>query len=217
MILYVCTHGGAKLAWPVERAETVSKTIRKYTENIWNAPNVLTMLRLALIPVFVALFAAGHDKLALLTFVIASLTDLLDGYLARKHHQITAFGKLMDPLADKLMVVTALICQGVKGVFPWQAITIVMLKELVMIVGGVYMLHHDIVVYSNIRGKLAQFSFILALILSFWHREFTHLPVPLDRVILWVAVILALVALVDYTVDSYKKLRALYREKKQQE
>ena len=181
----------------------MSKTIRKYTENIWNVPNVLTMLRLALIPVFVAVFAAGHDKLALLTFVIASLTDLLDGYLARKNHQITAFGKLMDPLADKLMVVTALICQGVKGVFPWQAITIVMLKELVMIVGGVYMLHHDIVVYSNIRGKLAQFSFIL--------------PVPLDRVILWVAVILALVALVDYTVDSYKKLRALYREKKQQE
>ncbi|MGN0764705.1 MAG: CDP-alcohol phosphatidyltransferase family protein, partial [Aristaeellaceae bacterium] len=77
----------------------MSKTIRKYTENIWNVPNVLTMLRLALIPVFVAVFAAGHDKLALLTFVIASLTDLLDGYLARKNHQITAFGKLMDPLA----------------------------------------------------------------------------------------------------------------------
>ena len=195
----------------------MSKTIRKYTENIWNVPNVLTMLRLALIPVFVAVFAAGHDKLALLTFVIASLTDLLDGYLARKNHQITAFGKLMDPLADPLMVVTALICQGVKGVFPWQAITIVMLKELVMIVGGVYMLQHDIVVYSNLRGKLAQFSFILALILSFWHSEFTHLPVPLDRVVLWVAVVLALVALVDYSLDSYKKLRALYRERKQQE
>ena len=195
----------------------MSKTIRKYTENIWNVPNVLTMLRLALIPVFVAVFAAGHDKLALLTFVIASLTDLLDGYLARKNHQITAFGKLMDPLADKLMVVTALICQGVKGVFPWQAITIVMLKELVMIVGGVYMLQHDIVVYSNLRGKLAQFSFILALILSFWHSEFTHLPVPLDRVVLWVAVVLALVALVDYSVDSYRKLRALYRDRKQQE
>ena len=208
--------GRARLAWPVERAETVSK-IRKYTENIWNVPNVLTMLRLALIPVFVALFAAGHDKLALMTFVIASLTDLLDGHLARKHHQITAFGKLMDPLADKLMVVTALICQGVKGVFPWQAITIVMLKELVMIVGGVYMLQHDIVVYSNLRGKLAQFSFILALILSFWHSEFTHLPVPLDRVVLWVAVVLALVALVDYSVDSYRKLRALYRDRKQQE
>ena len=200
--------GRARLAWPVERAETVSK-IRKYTENIWNVPNVLTMLRLALIPVFVAVFAAGHDKLALMTFVIASLTDLLDGHLARKHHQITAFGKLM--------VVTALICQGVKSVFPWQAIAIVMLKELVMIVGGVFMLHHDIVVYSNIRGKLAQFSFILALILSFWHSEFTHLPVPLDRVVLWVAVVLALVALVDYSVDSYRKLRALYREKKQQE
>ncbi|MGN0779317.1 MAG: CDP-diacylglycerol--glycerol-3-phosphate 3-phosphatidyltransferase [Aristaeellaceae bacterium] len=193
----------------------MSKVFRKYTQNIWNVPNVLTMLRLALIPVFVVLFVAGHDKLSLLVFMVASFTDLLDGYLARKHHQITAFGKLMDPLADKLMVVTALICQGVKGVFPWQAITIVMLKELVMIVGGVYMLHHDIVVYSNIRGKLAQFSFILALILSFWHSEFVSLSLPLDRVVLWVAVVLALIALVDYSLDAYRKLRALYLERKQ--
>lgn len=191
---------------PAERVDTVNKLIRKYTRNIWNVPNVLTMIRLALIPVFVAVFVAGLDKLALCVFIIASATDLLDGYLARKHNQITDFGKLMDPLADKLMVITALICQGITGTFPWPAIVIVMLKELVMIVGAAYMLEHNIVVYSNLRGKAAQFSFILALVLSFWHEEFAAIAFPLDRVILWIAVVLALIALVDYSVDAYKKL-----------
>ena len=102
----------------------------------------------------------------------ASITDYLDGYLARKNNQITAFGKLMDPLADKLMVCTALLGQGLSGVFPWPAILIVMTKEVVMIIGGIYMLQNGIVVYSNILGKAAQFSFIAALILSFWHKEF---------------------------------------------
>ena len=145
------------------------KLFEKYFTDIWNVPNVLTMLRLALIPVFVALFATGHDKLALLTFLVASFTDFLDGYLARKHKQITAFGKLMDPLADKVMVCTALLCQGIQGVFPWTAIAIVMGKELLMVLGGVFMLRNDVVVYSNMLGKLAQCSFILALTLSFFH------------------------------------------------
>ena len=187
----------------------MSKVIRKYTQDIWNVPNVLTMIRLALIPVFVAVFAAGFDKMALLVFIIASLTDLLDGYLARKNNQITAFGKLMDPLADKLMVVTALICQGVKGVFPWPAIVIVLLKELVMIFGATYMLNHDVVVYANWRGKSAQFSFILALVLSFWHADFAAISFPLDRVILWVAVVLAVIALVDYSMGAWKKIQEL--------
>lgn len=186
----------------------MNRILAKYTKDIWNVPNVLTMLRLALIPVFVALFATGHRKLALLTFLVASLTDLLDGYLARKNHQVTAFGKLMDPLADKVMVVTALICQGVSGVFPWTAIAVVMAKELAMILGGAVMLSHDIVVYANMRGKVAQATFILALVLSFYHAEFAAWGFPLDRVILWLAVVLALVALVDYAVDAIKKLRA---------
>lgn len=114
----------------------------------------------------------------------------------------------MDPLADKLMVCTALLGQGLSGVFPWPAILIVMTKEVVMIIGGIYMLQNGIVVYSNILGKAAQFSFIAALILSFWHKEFVAASLPLDRIILWIAVALALVALVDYALDAVKKLKA---------
>ena len=185
----------------------MSKFREKYLADVWNLPNVLTMLRMALIPIFVVFYVTGLEKLALFIFLLASFTDWLDGHLARKHQQITAFGKLMDPLADKLMVCTALICQGVRGVFPWPAILIVMTKELVMIVGGTYMLGHGIVVSAHYLGKAAQFSFIIALILSFWHREFAQTAHPLDRVFLWIAVAIALAALIEYTVSSVRKLK----------
>lgn len=186
---------------------TVKAAIRKYFTHVWNVPNVLTMIRLALIPVFIALYASGHDKLALLTFLAASFTDFLDGYLARRNHQITDFGKLMDPLADKLMVCTALLCQAIGGVFPWAAIVIVLVKELMMIAGGLYMLEHDVVVYSNMLGKSAQVSFIAALVLSFYHREFLAWRLPLDSVVLWISVALALAALIDYAVSAVRTLR----------
>ena len=93
--------------------------IRKLFTNVWTIPNVLTMIRLLLVPVFVVLFLKGHKMASLGVFIAASLTDMLDGYLARKLNQITDFGKLFDPLADKLMVLSAMVCQGIAGVFPW--------------------------------------------------------------------------------------------------
>ncbi len=187
----------------------VSSFRQKYLTNIWNVPNVLTMLRLVLIPVFVVLHAMGLEKLALVTFCVASFTDWLDGHIARKYNLITDFGKLMDPLADKLMVCTALVMQGIRGYFPVIAIIIVIIKELVMIYGSSYMLTHDVVVYANIWGKLAQCSFILALVLSFWHPEFTQMNFPIDRVCLWIAVVIAIIALVDYTRAALAKLKEI--------
>ena len=191
----------------------VSSFRQKYLTNIWNVPNVLTIIRLALIPVFVVLHAVALEKLALLTFCVASFTDWLDGHIARKYNLITDFGKLMDPLADKLMVCTALIMQGLRGYFPVVAIIIVIIKELVMIYGSSYMLAHDVVVYANIWGKLAQCSFILALVLSFWHKDFTAMNFPIDRVCLWIAVGIAVIALVDYTLAALKTLKEIKARK----
>ncbi len=182
---------------------------QKFLTNVWNVPNVLTMIRLALIPVFVLLHANGLEKLALLVFCAASFTDWLDGYIARRYHLITDFGKLMDPLADKLMVCTALVMQGLNGTFPVVAIIIVVIKELVMIYGSSYMLAHDVVVCANMWGKTAQCSFILALVLSFWHADFTAMNFPIDRVCLWIAVVLAVLALVDYTRSALKTLKEI--------
>ena len=180
---------------------------KKYLVNVWNVPNVLTMLRMLLIPVFVILYVNGLRKWALLTFLVASATDYLDGHIARKYNLITDFGKLMDPLADKLMVCTAILCQTIAGVFPWVACVLVMAKELFMVWGSVKMLQRDVVVYANIWGKLATCSFILALTLSFFHGECMVAGVAVDRVILWISVALTMGAMVDYTVKGMAALK----------
>ena len=185
----------------------LKERIRKLFTNVWNVPNVLTMIRLLLVPVFVALFVRGHEKAALAVFIAASLTDMLDGMLARKLNQITDFGKLFDPLADKLMVLTALVCQACAGVFPWVAIIIVGCKELFMVFGGLFMLSRDVVVYSNYVGKAAQVCFIASLILSFFHRELAEWGTRLDLILLWITVALALLAMIIYSVEAVRYLR----------
>ena len=185
----------------------MKEKIRKLFSNVWTIPNVLTMIRLVLIPVFVVLFFRGQKIAALAVFAAASLTDMLDGYLARKLNQITDFGKLFDPLADKLMVLTAMVCQGIAGVFPWSAIIIVAAKELVMVLGGVFMLSKNVVVYSNYVGKAAQVFFIASLILSFFHEQLAAWGVQLDIILLWITVALAIAAMVIYGLEAMKTLR----------
>jgi len=185
----------------------VKELFNKYFTNVWNVPNVLTMLRMALIPVFVYLYSQGLEKWALVVFLAASLTDMLDGMIARKYNLITNFGKLMDPLADKLMVITLMICQGIAGVIPWAAIIIVMVKELLMVLGGYFMLKKGVVVYSNMAGKVAQCFFILALTLSFFHAEFAALDTRVDLIVLWLSVALTLFAMFDYARAAVRTLK----------
>lgn len=190
--------------------------LRKLFSNVWTIPNVLTMIRLLLIPVFVIVFfntPAGQDRIAaLIVFAVASITDMFDGMLARKLNQITDFGKLFDPLADKLMVITAMVCQAIAGVFPWAAIIIVGCKELLMMLGGLLLLNRDVVVYSNYVGKTAQVFFIASLILSFFHYRFESAGILLfgltpDLILLWITVVLSIAALVVYAVHYSKALK----------
>ena len=190
---------------------------RKLFTNVWNIPNVLTMLRIILIPVFVAVFfSTPHDRdkiAALVIFAAASITDMFDGMLARKLNQITDFGKLFDPLADKVMVVTAMVCQALIGVFPWIAIIIVGVKELIMMLGGIFMLSKNVVVYSNYVGKTAQVFFIASLLLSFFHPSLAAgnvclFGMTIDCVLLWITVALSLTALAVYAVGSLKTLKS---------
>ena len=184
----------------------LKKEAEKVFAHVWTVPNVLTIFRLLLVPVFVIVFVSGHPKAALAVFVAASLTDLLDGFLARKLNQITDFGKLFDPLADKLMVLTALSCQGAAGVFPWEAIGIVLLKELIMMAGSVYMLGKGVVVYANYYGKTAQVFFILSLILSFFHEEMEGWGAQPHIICLWISVGLSLLAMGVYAAGAWKQL-----------
>ncbi len=187
----------------------MKEKIRKLFSNVWTIPNVLTIIRMILIPVFVVLFFKGQKMAALGVFCAASLTDMLDGYLARKLNQITDFGKLFDPLADKLMVLTAMVLQTFRGPLPLTAVIIVAAKELVMVLGGVFMLSKDVVVYSNYFGKAAQVGFIASLILSFFHDRFAEANIMLwgmtpDIILLWITVALAVIAMVIYAAGAIK-------------
>lgn len=187
----------------------MKEMLRDLTKDIWNVPNMLTMARLVMIPVFIALDLTLHDTAALIVFCLASLTDLLDGFLARKNNQVTNFGKLFDPLADKLMVVSALVCHGIRGYLPWVAIGITAFKEIYMVIGSTWMLNHGHVVYSNIFGKAATVAFVSSLALSFFHETLAlRLGVQLDVIILWISVGLALEAAFVYTVESWKTVKA---------
>ena len=190
----------------------MQEKIRKLFTNVWTIPNVLTMIRMILIPVFVVLFFSGLKMAALAVFCAASFTDFLDGFLARKLNQVTDFGKLFDPLADKLMVLTAMVCQTFWGPLPLVAVLIVALKELVMVFGGMFMLSRNVVVYSNIYGKAAQVGFIAALVLSFFHDRFEESGTKLlgmtpDILVLWITVALAIVAMAVYGAQSFGTIR----------
>ena len=163
-------------------------------ENIWNIPNILTMLRVALIGVFIWQYAIGHRYWAMGVFLLAGATDFLDGYIARKHNLVTNFGKLMDPLADKLMLVTALACLMSSGLVPLWVVLVVVAKELVMVVGGYWMLRQGTVVQAHIIGKAATVVFVIAVVATFLH-EFTS---PFDTYLQILAVILSISAMVWY-------------------
>ena len=186
----------------------LKETLRKNC----NVPNLLTLLRLLMIPLYLALFLHGLKYPALIIFLAASLTDLLDGMIARRYHLITDLGKLMDPLADKLMVVTALFCQAFSGIIPWVAVLVVLSKELLMVLGGAYMLKKGIVVYSNMVGKVAHCLFIAALVATFFHSALlAALPgwfMTPDLMLVWIAVIVTLCAMIVYGRSALNQLRA---------
>lgn len=191
-------------------------TIREYIRQNWNVPNVLTLIRLFLVPVYIVLFAIGEKYSALTVFLLASFTDLLDGRIARKYNLITDFGKLMDPLADKVMVVTAMFSmaignKSISAVIPWTAVVILFVKELIMVIGSAVMLRYQIVVYSTLVGKVAQCMFIASLVAVYFHDWFVKVCVgwfmPLDLIMMWLSIALTLCALVIYVTRSLRVAR----------
>lgn len=181
--------------------------LNKQKENIWNVPNLLTMLRMVLIPVYWVLFMRDQRIPALIVFAIASITDFLDGRIARKYNLITSFGKLFDPLADKLMVLSVMLGFSIKGVIPWFVLVIVLVKECLMLLGGMLMLKRGFVVYAEMIGKVAQTAMLAALILCFFEEQFTALGVPVHLIVLGCAVALTLVALIFYAYRALQWLK----------
>ncbi len=132
-----------------------------------NIPNMLTLMRLFLIPIFILFFFSGTDTSltnATLVFLLAGVTDVLDGFIARKYNLITKWGTVLDPLADKLMLLTVLSCLVLKNYIPLWVLIIMTLKEFLMITAGITLYKKDIVMPADGYGKIATLVFYLAIL-----------------------------------------------------
>ena len=157
-------------------------------------PNILTIFRLSLIPFFVVFFLLGYETTAFAIFVIASITDVVDGYLARKLNAISNIGKVLDPLADKSLRISAIIVFFIKGVLPLWILVIMAIFDLTLVVTSAILYNKKYVVYSNIFGKLAGFFSFVAVILCFFYNEVT----PFHIYAMSVSLALVLVSILSY-------------------
>lgn len=137
-----------------------------------NIPNILTMLRFLLIPIFVYYFFSETQygiQVSTFVFILAGITDVLDGYIARKYKLVTRLGIVLDPLADKLMLLTVLISITIKFKISIWALVVVSIKEIIMILGAIGLYNvHNIIVPANIFGKLSTLmSYIAILAVTF--------------------------------------------------
>lgn len=173
-----------------------------------NLPNFLTLLRMVMVPVVILFFALGMPYWALAVFLLAGLTDVLDGYLARKNNQITNFGKVMDPLADKLMLITTLICLWVTKRIPGWVPIVITAKECTMITIAAMLYRKDIVLPANFFGKLATILFTVAVLLSF----FSDLVTPWHTVLLYTATCVAIFAMIFYGIIVVRSNPHLFKK-----
>lgn len=173
-----------------------------------NLPNKLTMFRVILIPFFVLFMLVDitqYDKwIALAIFIIASLTDLLDGKIARKYNLVTNFGKFMDPLADKLLVCSAMICMIPSGKLAAWFVIVIIAREF--IISGFRLVASDngIVIAASYWGKfktVSQMAMIIVLI-----ADFGGIFDMIGTALIWVSLILTIISLIDYVAKNVQVL-----------
>jgi len=170
-------------------------------------PNILTSLRILLVPVLLLLFfnLEEYKHLAALCVIgVAGLTDCLDGYIARRYDLITKLGKVLDPIADKLLTASVLFCLCFSGVINWVLLAVIVVKELYMAAGAGFCLRHGIEVASDIYGKLATITFYPSVLLSWpWHGN--DIVTAIGRVMIFISCVMSVIAAVHYTRASKKK------------
>lgn len=166
-----------------------------------HVPNILTIIRFIFIPSIIVALIYDNYLLALILFTLSSLTDVLDGKIARKYNAISDFGKLMDPLADKLTQLSVLLTLAVKSVIPLWIVIILILKETVMISGASFLYGKSLVVSSKWYGKLTTVLIYIAVVSSCLIKIF-NLP-EFDLYIYILAIIFALFSLIKYFIYFY--------------
>ena len=167
-------------------------------------PNALTLLRLALIPVFVVVYAAsdGSSWAAGWIFLVAGVTDQVDGFLARRWHVESRFGKLADPLADRLMIDAAVILLWLEGKLPWPGALVIVLRDLILVGGYRLLMPKGVEVSVSRLGKLATWILYLAVGILIVVGDDTTWPLWL----FWIGLGLALVAAAQYVIAARREV-----------
>ena len=174
-------------------------------------PNILTIIRFLLIPIILLFLFSGNYLLAFIFFTISGITDILDGYIARKFNLVSNFGKLMDPLADKLTQISMLAALFFLNIVPVWILIIVLLKEVIMVAGASFLYGKSVVVYSRWYGKLATVLFYIAIVTSLLIKEaskFTTLNnylINIDKPIYCLALVATIFSLIMYCKSLYSK------------
>ena len=177
-----------------------------------NLPNKITMFRVVLIPFFVFFMLSpqipNYNYIAVAIFIVASLTDTLDGYIARKYNLVSNFGKFMDPLADKLLVGAALICFVALPDNPMPAWGVIVIISREFIISGFRLVASDagVVIAASYWGKIktvVQMVMSVLLIIN-WNGQVIDI---VELVLVYAAIALTVISLIDYLVKNWKVMQ----------
>lgn len=176
-------------------------------------PNILTIIRMFLVPLFPFVYFSDMNNahlLALGIFVIAGVTDVLDGFLARRYKLVTIVGTVLDPLADKLMLIIALISLYIDDAIPIPILVIVLIKETMMIASSTYMYFHKerTVIPANIFGKMSTVLFSLAVFITIVFPQSIA-----SMILISIAVVNSLIAMASYIHHYFKRIKPEHHRK----
>ena len=168
-----------------------------------NLPNQLTLGRVVAVPFFIVIYLMGYETIAAILFILASATDALDGYLARRDNLVTNFGKIMDPLADKVLVVSALVLLVESGQVAGWMLIVILAREFAVAGLRTVAAAEGKVIAAGTTGKIKTVLQMLAvplLLLNNW--PFSYIHFPMDQILLWGCVIMTVVSGVEYIVKN---------------
>lgn len=170
-----------------------------------NLPNQLTIARVCAIPLFIILLLMGFRVAATIVFLAAAFTDMLDGKIARKYNLVTNFGKLMDPLADKLLTMAAFVCLVELGDIPAWMVIVILGREFIITGMRQVAAAEGIVIAAGWSGKIktvCQMVAIPLIMLNNWPCSMLPFQFPLDQIALWAALVMTIWSGAEYIIKN---------------
>ena len=186
----------------------------KMFKGFWNVPNMLSLFRLLLVPALIITYfcvPGTNHVVALVIFLVASITDFLDGIIARATNQITPIGTVLDPFADKLLKIATLVCFCIDGVLPVWLVVLLIFIDLAMIIAGVCLFKKQITIPSNIIGKSGTMIVSIGLVMCFLPQTFGSWV----YYILCLGLLIIVVSVIVYVAMNAKNVFSTIKQQKQ--